>query len=414
MKLPEELTTFPYLREMLNRLDICTLATYPPVECGIATFTKDLVDAIHKFTPFSEPCIIAVNEEGEFHRYDRRVRFVMRQNDPESYLQAADWVNESDVDAVSIQHEHGIYRGPGGNYLTSFLKRVKKPKVTTLHTVLAKPYDNEKLAVQEVFEHSDRVVAMVDAAHDILRDSYEVDVSKLRIVPHGVPNIRREPLEKAKEALGLSGRQVVATFGLISRSKGIEHAIKAMAAVAKELPDALYLVLGQTHPVVRRREGEEYRNYLTSLVRENGLEKNVVFENRYLTLDEIIAYLNATDVYVTPYLGPDQIVSGTLSYALGCGKAIVSTSYLYAKSVLGGGRGLLADFESADSLAEGILRLLMDPVYRKSVEEAAFKYGRRTTWHNVAIDYLDIFHHLVGPEEERAADWIARRNVSVA
>ncbi|MGQ9523642.1 MAG: glycosyltransferase family 4 protein [Armatimonadota bacterium] len=402
MRGPEDLTAFPYLRELLNRIQVCTLATYPPRECGIGTFTKDLVDAMHKFTPFSDMSIIAVNEEGAIHQYGRRVKYVIHQDDLQSYINAADWVNNSDVDVVSIQHEHGIYGGPAGAYVVEFISRVRKPVVTTLHTVLTKPLEEQKQAVQGIFEHSDRVVAMVDAARDILAQSYGVDTSKLVIIPHGVPNIRRIPVADAKRALGLEGRQVVSTFGLLSRGKGIEYAIQAIAKVAQKHPQVLYLVLGQTHPVVRREYGEEYRNYLQSLVKELGIQRNVRFENRYLTLDEIVAYLNASDVYVTPYLGPDQIVSGTLSYALGCGKAIVSTKYLYAKSVLGPGRGLLADFADPDSLAEGIDRLLSDHALRRSLEEAAFRYGRRTTWHNVAIDYLDTFRTLLREASRRS------------
>lgn len=395
MRSPEDLTTFPHLRDLLNRIEVCTLATYPPRECGIGTFTRDLVDAMHKFTPFSDMSIIAINEEGAIHQYGRRVKYVIQQDDLQSYIDAAEWVNTSKVSVVSVQHEHGIYGGPAGAYVLEFISRVGKPVVTTLHTVLTKPEEDQKRAVQGIFEHSDRVVAMVDAARDILAQSYEVDVGKLQIVPHGVPNIRRVPVADAKRALGLDGRDVVSTFGLLSRGKGIEYAIRAIAKVVEKHPRVLYLVLGQTHPVVRREQGEEYRNYLQSLVKELGVQRHVSFENRYLTLEEIIAYLNATDVYVTPYLGPDQIVSGTLSYALGCGKAIVSTKYLYAKSVLGPGRGLLAEFADPDSLAGSIDRILSDHALRRSLEEAAFRYGRRTTWHNVAIDYLDIFRNLL-------------------
>lgn len=401
MRAPEDLSAFPYLRELLNRIDVCTLATYPPRECGIGTFTKDLVDAIQKFTPFSDMSIIAINEEGAIHQYGRRVRFVIRQDELETYHEAADWLNASSVSVLSIQHEYGIFGGEDGEYLLDFMARVRKPMVTTLHTVLTKPKDNQKRIIQSIFEKSDRVVAMVDVARDILAESYGVNTDKLRIVPHGVPNIRRIPTDQAKRALGLEGRQVISTFGLISRGKGIEYAIQAVAKVAKEFPNVLYLVLGQTHPVVRRLYGEEYRNHLLSLVRELGIQRNVSFENRYLTLDEIIAYLNASDVYVTPYLGPDQIVSGTLSYALGCGKAIVSTKYLYAKSVLGPGRGLLVDFADAESLADAILRILSDPQLRHNLEEEAFRYGRRTTWHNVAIDYLDIFREVLRERSER-------------
>jgi glycosyltransferase involved in cell wall biosynthesis len=409
MRNTEELTTFPYLRELLNRTDICTLATYPPRECGIGTFTKDLVDAIQKFTPFSEPSIIAINEEGAIHPYGKRVRFVVSQTDPDSFAEAAEWVNRSRADGVSVQHEYGIYGGSAGEYVLEFMSRVEKPMVVTLHTVLSKPEPEQRRVMEAIFGYADRVVAMVDAAREILATNYNVDTTKLRIVPHGVPNIRRVPIEEAKKQLGLTGYQVVSTFGLLSRGKGIEYAIQAIAEVAKTHPRVLYLVLGQTHPNVRREQGEEYRNYLQQLVKDLGVQRHVSFANRYLTLDEIIAYLNASDVYVTPYLGPDQIVSGTLSYALGCGKAIVSTKYLYAKSVLGAGRGLLADFRDPLSLADGINRLLSDPALRRSVEDAAFRYGRRTTWHNVAIDYLDIFHELLNrprgrqlPREEKS------------
>ena len=396
----ENLGTFPSLRDYLNRTDLCTISDYPPRECGIATFTKDLIDAIHQFTPFSQPSVAAVNEPGGIHRYDReRVKFQFYQDNVDSYVQTAHWINDSAFDGVSIQHEHGIYGGPCGTMLAELLSRVEKPIVTTLHTVLTKPSDEEKQSIQDVFKYSDRVVAMVPAARDLLRDSYEVNTRKLVIIPHGVPNIRRIPMDEAKEAFGLRGRTVMATFGLISRSKGIEYAIDAVAQLAPKYPDLLYLVLGQTHPVVRRHQGEEYRNFLQDRVRQLGIEKNVVFDNRYLSLDEIISYLNATDIFVTPYLNPDQIVSGVLSYALGCGKAIVSTKYLYARSVLEG-RGVLADFESGDSLAEGIGQLLADPEYRSEIEEESFRYGRRTTWHNVAIDYLNLYHQLTGRAKE--------------
>lgn len=397
----EDLAAFPSLRDLLNKTNLCTVSDYPPRECGIATFTRDLIDAIHQFTPFSHPTVIAVNEPGGIHRYPReRVRNQIYQDVHESYIQAAEWINDQDdLDGVSVQHEHGIYGGAAGIMLSELLSRVEKPVVTTLHTVLKKPSEDEKRAIQGVFQYSNAVVAMVPAARDLLRESYEVDVSKLTIIPHGVPNIRRLPLDETKEEFGLSGRTVLATFGLISRGKGIEYAIDAVAKLAPKHPEILYLVLGQTHPVVRRHQGEEYRNSLQDRVRELGIGNNVVFENRYLTLDEIISYMNATDVFITPYLNPDQIVSGVLSYALGCGKAIVSTKYLYARSVLEG-RGVLVDFESGDAIAEGVDRILSDPEYRRQVEEESYRYGRRTTWHNVAIDYLNLYHQLSGRAKE--------------
>ncbi|MBW3622830.1 MAG: glycosyltransferase family 4 protein [Armatimonadetes bacterium] len=399
----EDLSAFSSLRDLLNRTNLCTVSDYPPRECGIATFTRDLIDAIHQFTPFSQPSVVAVNEPGGIHRYPReRVRYQIYQDVPESYIQAAEWINDhEEFDGVSVQHEHGIYGGAAGVYLSELLCRVKKPIVTTLHTVLKKPSEDEKRSIQEVFNYSDAVVAMVPAARDLLRDSYEVDIKKLHIIPHGVPNIRRIPLDEAKEEFGLSGRTVLATFGLLSRGKGIEYAIEAVGKLAPKHPEILYLVLGQTHPVVRRHQGEEYRNFLQDRVKELGIEKNVVFDNRYLSLEEIIDYMNATDVFITPYLNPDQIVSGVLSYALGCGKAIVSTKYLYAQSVLEG-KGVLVDFESGDAIAEGVDRLLSDPEYRREVEEESFRYGRRTTWHNVAIEYLNLYYQLSGRAKEPA------------
>ncbi len=397
---PEDLTSIPALREILNRTDLCTVADYPPRECGIATYSRDLIDAIHQFTPYSQPTVIAVNEPGGIHRYDReRVKFQIYQDVPESYIHAAEWINDSDFDGVSVQHEHGIYGGPAGIMLTELLKNVKKPIVTTLHTVLRKPSDDEKRAIQDVFQYSDKVVAHVGAARELLRDSYEVDVRKLAIIPHGVPNIRRLPTDVAKADFGLNGRTIMSTFGLLSRGKGIEYAIEAVGQLAPKYPDLLYLVLGQTHPTVRRHQGEEYRNFLQERVRELGIENNVVFENRYLSLEEIIDYMNATDVFVTPYLNPDQIISGVLSYALGCGKAIVSTKYLYAESVLEG-RGVLVDFRSGDAMAAGIDSLLRDPEYRHQIEEESYRYGRRTTWHNVAVDYLYLYYQLTGRSTE--------------
>ncbi|MBI3944391.1 MAG: glycosyltransferase family 4 protein [Armatimonadetes bacterium] len=391
----EDLSMFRFLHEVLNRVNVAYVATYPPAECGIATFTRDLVTAIQKFTPFSEPHVVAINEEGQILRYDPRyVKHTISKQDKESYREAAEYINDGPIDVVSVQHEFGIFGGSEGEHLIDFLAEVRKPIVTTLHTVVLKPWGSMRAGVDAIFRYSNTVVAMLDIARDILEDVYGVDTSKLRIIPHGVPNVPRLPIEVAKRNLGLDGRKIISTFGLVSRGKGLEYAIQAMPPVVERFPDALYLILGQTHPAVRRYEGEVYRNELDDWVRRLGMRRHVRFDNRYLSLEELINYLSATDVYITPYVNPDQIVSGTLAYAIGCGKAIVSTPYLYARSSLGDGRGLLAGFQDPRSMADGITRILGDGDFRGRMEDLCYQWGRRTTWHNVAIEYLDVFYHL--------------------
>jgi len=235
---------------------------------------------------------------------------------------------------------------------------------------------------------------MVKMGKEMLVNNYGIPPNKVAVIPHGVPNVHRVSAASIKKTLGISDRPVISSFGLINRGKGLEYGIQAMPGILKKYPDAMYLVLGETHPGVRHHEGESYRKELLQLVTDLGLEKNVRFNNRYLSLEELINYLCATDVYITPYINKDQIVSGTLAYALGCGKAIVSTPYLYAEEVLSGGRGLLVDFRNPDQLADVVTRILDDPVLREQMETRAYKYGRRAAWFNVAIDYLDLFHKL--------------------
>jgi glycosyltransferase involved in cell wall biosynthesis len=236
---------------------------------------------------------------------------------------------------------------------------------------------------------------MVRMGRQILLDSYGIDPKKVTVIQHGVPNVHRVSTAAVKRALGIADRKIISTFGLINRGKGIEYAIEAMARVKEKYPNVLYLVLGETHPGVRAWEGENYRNELLELVRRFGLENHVRFNNRFLALNELVRYLCATDVYVTPYLSKDQIVSGTLAYALGCGKAIVSTPYLYAEEVLAEGRGTLVDFRSPEAMADAVTDLLDNPEKKEQMESLAYKYGRRTAWFNVAIDYLDMFHRVL-------------------
>ena len=323
------------------------------------------------------------------------VRFQIFKENRQTYLDAAKYLNESSIDIVSIQHEFGIYGGDDGEYVLDLLKSLEKPAVATLHTVLRNPSPNQKRIMQEMGRLCEVLVVMVKTGRDILLDVYDIDPKKLTIIPHGVPNVHRVSAASVKKSLGIEDKLVLSTFGLISSGKGIEVAIQAMPKVLAKHPNAVYLVLGETHPGVRRHEGEKYRNMLTETIDRLGIASQVRFNNRFLSLNELVNYLCATDVYVTPYLNMDQIVSGALAYALGCGKAIVSTPYLYAEEVLADGRGVLVDCNSPDAIAEAAIKILDDRELKESLESAAYGYGRRAAWFNVAVDYLDLFHRLL-------------------
>jgi glycosyltransferase involved in cell wall biosynthesis len=385
---------FKFLREVVNRIEIAYVATYPPQECGIATFTKDLSTAVDKYTPFSEPTIVAVGSDVAIEQYPKVVKYHISKPDLQSYLDVADQINESSIDVVSVQHEYGIFGGADGSHVLAFMERLQKPIVTTLHTVLSDPSDGQRSVMNRIAALSSALVVMIKAGRNILLSTYDIPAGKVIVIPHGVPNVHRVSAVSVKRSLGIANRPVISTFGLISRGKGIEFGIKSMPKVLEKFPNAMYLVLGETHPGVRNHEGESYRNELIQLVSDLGIQKNVRFNNRYLTLEELINYLCATDVYLTPYVNKDQITSGALAYAIGCGKPTVSTPYLYAEEVLSDGRGLLVDFRDSDGMGDAINRILGDAVLREQMETKAYRYGRRAAWFNVGIDYLDLFHKL--------------------
>ena len=391
----EDLKLFRYLRESMNKIEPAYVSTYPPSECGIATFCKDVASSVVKYTPFSKPTVVAVKREHEIEPYDRVVRYQILRENRQSYLDAAKFINDSSIDIVSIQHEYGIFGGDDGEYVLNLLENLKKPAVATLHTVLQRPSPNQQRILQAMGELCEVVVVMIKTGRRILLETYGLDPKKVTVIPHGVPNVHRVSASSVKRALGIADAHILSTFGLINRGKGIEYAIQAMPKILEKHPNTVYLVLGETHPGVRKYEGESYRNSLNDIVGQLGLEEHVRFNNRFLTQNELVRYLCATDVYVTPYLNKDQICSGTLAYAVGCGKAIASTPYLYAEEVLSEGRGCLVDFESPDSIAETVNRILDDRELRESMEIAAYAYGRRAAWFNVAVDYLDLFHRVV-------------------
>ena len=374
------------------------LGSYPPRECGIATFTKDVVDAYNRAFGVSSE-VIAIDEPGgEVRRYGPEVVARIAEQDRYSYTEMARFVNRSSAQMINVQHEYGLFGGDRGEWLIDFLRALEKPAVLTLHTVLPEPDETMLRVTRELCKHAARVVVLSQTGRDLLETAYGVDPQVLRVIHHGVPDVPFQSTDAPKASFGIGQRTVVSTFGLISRGKGLEYAIEAMRTVVKRHPEVLYLILGETHPVVRRREGESYRESVQALVREYGLQYNVQLVDRYLDFDELVGYLAATDIYLTPYLNPVQVVSGTLAYAVGCGKAIVSTPYLYAQELLAHNRGFLCEFRDADSIARQLTMLLDDPALRRATERRAYRFGRQMTWPHVAVEYGNLFLELAPPE----------------
>ncbi len=377
-----------------DKESIAFLGTYTPRECGIATFTKDLSDSIDLLGEFAPAKIISVNEIETIYDYDNRVKQQIRQDFKEDYIQAAKYVNSSRIDAVSLQHEFRIYGGEWGEYLLSFLQNVKKPVISTLHTVQPDLGSKAESVMKEIAAHSKAIVIMAKAAKNILK-KVDVPNRKINIVQHGCPDMPFLASDSVKPSLGLKGRTILSTFGLINRGKGIEYAIRALPPLVKKHPKILYLIIGETHPEVRKLEGERYRMKLIKLVDQLALKNHVRFHNRFLTKRELLRYLHATDIYITPYIGPNQISSGTLIYALGAGRAVVSTPYLHAKEVLSHGRGMFCKFKNPDSITQEVEKLLENEKLRKSIERKVYRYSRTFTWPKVAQKYADIFKRAI-------------------
>lgn len=371
-----------------QNLTIGFLSTYPPRECGIATFTQDLVQALKRSRRFKIE-VAAVSDRP--YDYGEDVAFQLPQQDRESYEEAARRINRSGVQLLVVEHEYGIYGGECGEYLLELFGRIEKPVVSTFHTVLPEPDQKQKAILRTLCEKSAAVVTMASNSAAVLRGVYGADPDKIRVIPHGVPEFDLPPREQLKREAHLEGRTVVSTFGLISPGKGLEYGIEAIAEAARKHPDIFYLILGRTHPVVKREFGEAYRRSLEKLVADRGLQKNVGFVDRYLTKEELARYLKLSDIYMTPYLGRDQAVSGTLAYAVGYGRAVVSTPYLYAQEVLADGRGMLAEFRDAGSLAGCIGYLAEHPEEKARMEQKAARYGKAMTWPRVAEQYGETF-----------------------
>lgn len=379
-----------------NRIRVAYVSTYPPRECGIATYTYDLVDAISRLYVLKPPFVTAINDRGGYYDYADVVRFQIDREMVESYVEAAEYINKSDVDIVNLQHEFGLFGGIWGEHILAFLKELEKPVVSTLHTVLLEPDSDSRRVIESILQNSMHVIVMARVGVQILENLYSTLADKVRYIPHGCPNVPFISSQTMKHRLGLEDRIVLSTFGLISRGKGIEYAIQALPPIVKEESRIMYLIIGETHPEVRKHEGETYRKYLFDLVDSLGLENNVRFVNRFLPKNELIRHLQATDIYIVPYPNKEQISSGTLLYALSTGKAIISTPFLQAKEVISEGCAVECEFKNPDSITGCVMKLLKSDDIHRRLEKSAYDYSRGMIWPYVAMKYVNLFYEVLG------------------
>jgi len=370
---------------------VAFIGNYVPRRCGIATFTTDLCESIAAEVPDLSCTVVAMNDTPEGYAYPERVRFEVAQADADEYRQVADFLNFGQIDLVCLQHEYGIFGGPAGSHVLVALRRLRMPIITTLHTVLKDPDEAQRQVLAELCRLSDRLVVMSHRSADFLREIYGVPAGKIDMIHHGIPDMPFVDPNYYKDLFGVEGRRVILTFGLLSPNKGIEHMIAALPGIVRQHPDVVYLVLGVTHPNVKREKGEEYRLGLQRQARNLGVAEHVVFHNRFVDIDELCRFLGAADLYVTPYLNAAQSVSGTLAYALGTGKAIISTPYWYAEGLLDEGRGRLVPFHDSGALAAAVTELLEKEADRHAMRKRAYAFGRMMIWKEVARQYLETF-----------------------
>jgi glycosyltransferase involved in cell wall biosynthesis len=370
---------------------IAFVGNYLPRECGIATFTTDLCTALAGEYGEERLFAIPVNDPDSSYDYPEQVRLELTQEDIASYERAADFLNFNSNDLVCLQHEYGIYGGAAGRYILALLRRLKMPLVTTLHTVLREPDANQRIVLEEIAHLSDRLVVMSELAAQLLREVYAVPSGKIDVIPHGVPDMPFMDPNYFKDKFGTEGKSVLLTFGLLSPNKGIENVIRALPAILARHPNVVYIVSGVTHPHIRRREGERYREELQALAAELGVSSHLILNNRFVSTEELVEHVGAADIYITPYRQEAQIVSGTLAIALGAGKAIVSTPYWHAKELLADKRGVLVPFDNPDAIAKAVVALLENDAERHAMRKRAYLHSRGTTWPTTARAYMATF-----------------------
>jgi glycosyltransferase involved in cell wall biosynthesis len=368
---------------------IAMIGNHLPRRCGIATFTTDLSSALAEERGGAECVVLAMNEPGQRYDYPARVAFEIGEGDVASYRRAADFLNVGDFDVVSLQHEYGIFGGKAGALLLDLVRELRMPIVTTLHTVLAEPNEAQRAVMDELTALSERVVVMSANGAELLRSVHGVDRAKIDLVPHGIPSVPHA--KDAKDKLGLEGNDVILTFGLLSPDKGIEYVIDALPQILATRPNAVYVVLGVTHPHVKERQGEAYRFMLETRAKRLGVDSSIVFHDRFVSHEELVQFLSAADVYITPYLAMEQITSGTLAYAVGSGKAVLSTPYRYARELLAEGRGVLVPPRDSGAIGREIADILSNGARRRGLEQRAEAHAQTMTWPVVARGYLDSF-----------------------
>lgn len=384
------------------------VSTYPPQRCGIATFTSDLSAAV------GDREVVALQPPEKPGFYPLEVRRRIARDVLPDYLSAAHWIDERSFRVVSLQHEYGIWGGQDGAHVLDFVKALRTPVVATLHTVLQNPTPSQRSILTELVHVVAETVVMSTSAATLLTNSYGIDPRRLEIVPHGVPKLPLVAPDSVKAQLGLARYKVILSFGLLGPGKGYESAIAAMPAVVRADPTALYVIVGATHPDLLRREGEAYRNELTRLAASLGVADRVRFVGRYVASDELALWLTAADIFVTPYPNLEQIVSGTLSYAMGAGKAIVSTPYAYASERLGEGRGRLVAAGSTDALADGLIELALSSALRADYSRKARDYSLGMYWPEIGAAYRKIFARIAGPQPQRDDRVLLADTVAVA
>jgi glycosyltransferase involved in cell wall biosynthesis len=378
-------------------MKIAYISTYPPRECGIATFNHNLMNAINANFPDRKNAldggfVVALNDSENLQEYEYPavVKYVIRQSDQKDYIRAANYINTSTADACILEHEFGIYGGESGIYILPLINRLEKPLITILHTVLKDPSYVQRIIIREIAEQSAKIVVMSNRAVEFLTTIYDISADKIQIIEHGVPDLEAPENNPVKNIIPFKNHRVLLTFGLLSRNKGLETVVKALPRIVEKHPDVSYVILGNTHPGVVKHSGEEYRDYLKSLAAQLKVSQHLCFINKFVAEDELIDYLTAAEIYVTPYLNEAQITSGTLSYAVGAGAAVVSTPYWHATELLADGRGRLFDFKNSDALAETIIELLDDDAVLNDLKENAYEYGLHLRWPATGAAYIKL------------------------
>jgi len=373
---------------------VAVIGNYLPRRCGIATFTTDLCDAIHAEYGATELLALPVNDTPEGYSYPPRIRFELSQDELASYRQAADFLNFSNIDLVCLQHEYGIFGGPAGGHILELLRRLQMPVVTTLHTVLREPDSDQRAVMEEIAALSDRLIVMSRQSSEILQQVFRVPVSKIDLIPHGIPDLSFTDPTFYKDKFGTEGKDVLLTFGLLSPNKGVENVIQALPAILARHGNVVYMISGVTHPHILRREGDHYRSYLQQLAKDLGVEDKVIFLNRFVSPEELVELIGAADIYITPYKHKGQVVSGTLAYALSAGKAIISTPYLHAIELLDEERGVLVPFDDPQAIAEKTIELMDNGTARHAMRKRAYLYARDMVWDRVAQQYMGSFERV--------------------